>query len=487
MLRSAGRARPSLEDALVHGHWRTTPTGNKKNMADHRPSNNGASGNPRGLRACASGPLKGSAQVPGDKSISHRALIFGALAVGETQIDGLLESDDVRRTAAAMAALGAEVEQTGAGQWRVWGRGIGALREPEDVIDLGNSGTGARLLTGLLAGQGFNTILTGDASLRSRPMARVTLPLAKMGARFVCRSNERLPMMVMGSADLQPIVHEQSVASAQVKTAVLLAGLHAPGETSVIEVAPTRDHTERMLRHFGATVALTKVNGRQCITVTGEPELSGQKVQVPADPSSAAFPAVAGLLVPGSEIRLAGVCRNPLRAGLYDTLVEMGADLTWQAMREEGGEPVGDLVVRAGPLRGIEVPADRAPTMIDEYPVLAMAAACAKGTTIMRGLGELRVKESDRLGAVARGLAACGVDVEEGEDWLIVHGKGKAPRGGGVVASVLDHRIAMSFLVLGLASDQPVVIDDGEPIASSFPSFVGLMGALGADIREVAD
>ncbi len=456
-------------------------------MADNdaeQPAGNRAN---RGLSAHGSGPLRGAAKIPGDKSISHRALMLGALAVGECQIDGLLESDDVLRTAAAMAALGAEVTQTGAGQWRVWGRGVGGLREPEDVIDLGNSGTGARLMAGLLAGQGFNTVLTGDASLRSRPMARVTVPLTKMGARFVGRGGDRLPMMVMGSSDLQPITHEQSVASAQVKTAVLLAGLHAPGETSVIEAAPTRDHTERMLRHFGAQVGVSGDggNGRK-ITLTGQPELAAQAVRVPGDPSSAAFPAVAGLLVPGSEIRLPGLCRNPLRAGLYETLAEMGADLAWEAKREEGGEPVGDLVVRAGPLRGIEVPASRAPTMIDEYPVLAMAAACAQGSTVMRGLGELRVKESDRLGAVARGLVACGVDVEEGDDHLVVHGKGTPPPGGGLVASALDHRIAMSFLVLGLVSQKPVAIDDGEPIASSFPGFVSLMRGLGADLRGAA-
>lgn len=453
-------------------------------MADDQSENTARETEVRGLSAHGSGPLKGNARVPGDKSISHRALIFGALAVGESQIDGLLESDDVLRTAAAMAAMGAEVTQTGMGQWRVWGRGVGGLREPEDVIDLGNSGTGARLMAGLLAGQGFNAVLTGDASLRSRPMARVTVPLMKMGAHFVGRSGSRLPLMVMGSPNLQPITHEQVVASAQVKTAVLLAGLHAPGETSVIESEPTRDHTERMLRHFGAEVEISEdgENGRK-VTLTGQPELAAQAVRVPGDPSSAAFPAVAGLLVPGSEVTMAGICRNPLRAGLYETLAEMGADLSWEKMREEGGEPVGDLVVRGGPLKGIEVPASRAPTMIDEYPVLAMAAACAQGSTVMRGLGELRVKESDRLSAVARGLAACGVDVEEGEDSLVVHGKGTPPRGGGLVASALDHRIAMSFLVLGLVSQAPVTIDDGEPIATSFPSFVALMNELGADIR----
>ncbi len=440
-----------------------------------------------GLTAHESGPLAGSTEVPGDKSISHRALMFGALAVGETQIEGLLESDDVLRTAAAMTALGAEVKRTGDGRWQVWGRGVGGLREPEDVIDLGNSGTGARLITGVLAGQGFNSVLTGDASLRSRPMARVTVPLAKMGAGFVCRSGERLPMMVMGSADLQPIVHEQTVASAQVKSAVLLAGLHAPGETSVLEDVATRDHTERMLRHFGAAVAVGAESGRQRITLTGQPELAGRQVQVPGDPSSAAFLAVAGLLVPGSEVRLVGVGRNPLRTGLFETLAEMGADLQWEAMRNDGGEPVGDLVMRAGPLQGVEVPAARAAAMIDEYPILAMAAACASGSTVMRGLGELRVKESDRLGAVARGLTACGVTVEEGEDTLVVHGGGRPPPGGATVRTDLDHRIAMSFLVLGLVSQNPVGIDDGTPIATSFPNFVALMKTLGADIRGRAD
>ncbi len=428
--------------------------------------------------------LTGAARVPGDKSISHRALMFGALAVGESVVEGLLEGDDVLRTAAAMRALGAEVERLGDGRWRLRGRGVGGLREPAEVLDMGNSGTGARLLMGLVATHPFTTFFTGDASLRSRPMKRVADPLSRMGARFVTRDGGRLPAAVIGTDRPLPLTYELPVASAQVKSAVLLAGLNTPGETTVIEREPTRDHTELMLRAFGAAVRVEDLeDGGRAVTVTGFPELAGRDVVVPADPSSAAFPAVAALLVPGSRIVLQGVGMNPLRTGLYLTLREMGAAITFDNVRHEGGEEVADLIVEASALRGVEVPATRAPSMIDEYPILAVAAACAAGATRMTGLAELRVKESDRLGAMARGLAACGVKVEETEDTLTVHGVGVPPKGGATIAVDLDHRIAMSFLVLGMASEEPVAVDDAESIDTSFPGFAELMNGLGAAIR----
>ncbi|WP_438264065.1 3-phosphoshikimate 1-carboxyvinyltransferase [Aquibaculum sediminis] len=432
------------------------------------------------LTALPSDGLTGSLKVPGDKSISHRALMFGALAVGETKIEGLLEGEDVLRTAAAMRALGAEVIHEGPGRWRVFGRGIGGFGEPDDVLDFGNAGTGARLALGVLAGQPITAFLTGDASLRRRPMGRVMAPLERMGVRFVSREGGRLPLAVTGPETLLPIEYRLPVPSAQVKSAVLLAGLSAPGETVVIEPEPTRDHSERLLQHFGASVAVTDLEDGRRVVLTGQPELQAAPVMVPADPSSAAFPAVAALLLPSSELRLEGVCLNPLRDGVFRTLLEMGADITEENRRVEAGEPVADLRIKSSRLRGIEVPAERAPSMIDEYPILAMAAACAQGRTVMRGLAELRVKESDRLSGVARGLAACGVVVEEGEDSLIVEGCGGRPRGGATIAAELDHRIAMSFLVLGLASEQPVTIDDAAPIATSFPGFPELMRGLGA-------
>jgi 3-phosphoshikimate 1-carboxyvinyltransferase len=430
--------------------------------------------------------LTGTAQVPGDKSISHRALMIGGLAVGETEIHGLLEGEDVLRTAAAMRALGAEIEQGADGIWRIWGRGIGGLTAPADVLDMGNSGTGVRLLMGLLASHPLSAMLTGDASLRSRPMARVAAPLGEMGARIIAGEGCRLPLTIVGTGDALPIRYRVPVPSAQVKSAILLAGLNAPGETTVIEPHPTRDHSETMLRHFGARLTTEPTDEGLAITLTGQPELTGRRVRVPADPSSAAFPAVAALVRPGSRVHLPGVGINPHRCGLFETLREMGADLSFADRREEAGEPVADLVAVGGPLTGIEVPANRAPSMIDEYPILAVAAACARGTTVMQGLGELRVKESDRLAAVARGLAACGVAVEEGADSLVVHGvggrPGARPRGGATVATHLDHRIAMSFLVLGLAAEQPVTVDDAAPIETSFPGFADLMRALGAGI-----
>ncbi len=434
--------------------------------------------------------LAGDITVPGDKSISHRALMFGALAVGETVIHGLLEGEDVHRTAAAMRALGAEVTRDKDGTWHVRGRGIGGLSEPADVLDMGNSGTSARLLLGILATAPFTTFLTGDASLRRRPMARVATPLERIGARFLARGAADgkllLPLAITGTADPLPISYTLPVASAQVKSAILLAGLGTPGETTVIEKAPTRDHTELMLRHFGATVTVAKTPDGSAITVVGQPELSGRSVQVPADPSSAAFPLVAALLIPGSRVTVSNVGLNPRRAGLYDTLREMGADVTISRPRTEAGEPVGDITAAASELKGVEVPPERAPSMIDEYPILAVAASFARGDTKMRGLGELRVKESDRLSAIATGLKACGVEVLVDGDDLIVRGKGA--RAAGLSAGVapipthLDHRIAMSFLVMGLAAQNATVVDDATPIDTSFPGFLALMRGLGADI-----
>lgn len=432
------------------------------------------------LTALPSSSLQGRLRVPGDKSISHRALMFGALAVGETRIEGLLEGEDVLRTAAALRALGAEVERLEPGRWRVAGCGIGGFREAEDVLDFGNAGTGARLMMGLLAGQPITSFLTGDASLRSRPMKRVMQPLERMGVRFVSRQGGRLPLAVIGPDLLMPIEYRLPVPSAQVKSALLLAGLAAPGETVILEPEPTRDHSERMLRHFGAEVAVEDGEEGRRIVLTGQPELTAASLSVPADPSSAAFPAVAALLLPNSEVLLEGVCLNPLRDGLYRTLLEMGADIVRENSRVEAGETVADLRIRSSQLRGIEVPPERAASMIDEYPILAMAAACAEGRTVMRGLAELRVKESDRLAGVARGLAACGVEVEEGPDSLVVQGCGGRPRGGATIAAALDHRMAMSFLILGLASEEPVTIDDASPIGTSFPGFVEVMEKLGA-------
>lgn len=440
----------------------------------------------KSLISLAATPLTGQVRVPGDKSISHRALMFGALAVGQSSIEGLLEGEDVLRTAAAMRALGAEVTRADDGRWTLFGRGVGGLSEPDDVLDMGNAGTGARLLMGLLASHPFTSVFTGDASLRSRPMRRVTDPLSRMGAGFVGRSGGRLPLAVIGTASPIPISYELPVPSAQVKSAVLLAGLNTPGITTVIEREATRDHTELMLKGFGAALSIESLpNGARAISLVGQPELTGRTIKVPADPSSAAFPVVAGLLVGGSAITVAAVGTNPLRCGLYQTLLEMGADITLANARVEAGEPVADLVVRASALTGVDVPPERAPSMIDEYPVLAVAAAFARGTTRMRGLAELRVKESDRLAATARGLQAAGVKLTiEGDD-LIVHGEGGLPEGGATIAVNLDHRIAMSFLVMGMASRRPIRIDDASAIDTSFPGFATLMNGLGAKISAV--
>jgi 3-phosphoshikimate 1-carboxyvinyltransferase len=422
-------------------------------------------------------PLAGTVRVPGDKSISHRALMFGALAVGETRISGLLEGEDVLRTAAAMRALGAEVVQDGPGAWRVAGRGVGGLVEPADVLDMGNSGTAARLLAGILASHPFFSVLTGDASLRSRPMQRVTDPLTACGARFTSRAGGRLPLAVEGARDPLPLEYRVPVPSAQVKSALLLCGLNAPGLTRIEEIEATRDHSENMLCHFGAEVTVQTQGAGRIITLAGQPHLRAADVAVPGDPSSAAFLVVAALLVPGSKVRIEAVGLNPLRCGLFATLREMGAALSVENERVEGGEPVGDLVVSHAKLRGVEVPWERAPSMIDEYPVLAVAAAFAGGTTRMRGLKELRVKESDRLTATAALLSANGVRVEiEGDD-LIVHG-GRPPAGGAKVATHMDHRLAMSALVLGLATPAPVAVDDAAFIDTSFPGFVSLLNGL---------
>lgn len=433
-----------------------------------------------------SGPLSGTAAVPGDKSISHRALIFGAMAVGETRITGLLEGQDVLDTAKAMQAFGAEVVQHGPGAWTVNGVGVGGFQEPSDVIDCGNSGTGVRLIMGTMATTPITATFTGDASLRKRPMGRVTDPLSLFGTRAYGRKGGRLPMTVVGADNPVPVRYALPVASAQVKSAVLLAGLNAPGETVVIEREPTRDHSERMLLGFGATLNVEKTAEGHVITLQGRPELRPQTVAVPRDPSSAAFPVCAALIVEGSDILVPGVSQNLTRNGLYLTLVEMGAAIEFQNPREEGGEPVADLRVRfSDAMKGIEVPPERAPSMIDEYPILSVVAAFATGKTVMRGVKELRVKESDRIDAMARGLEACGVGIEEDEDTLIVHGMGAGGMPGGAVAKThLDHRIAMSFLVAGMAAQKPVSVDDGSPIVTSFPIFEGLMNGLGARIRR---
>ncbi|MBL9062184.1 3-phosphoshikimate 1-carboxyvinyltransferase [Tabrizicola sp.] len=438
------------------------------------------------MKSRKSGPLRGVAEVPGDKSISHRSLIFGAMAVGETRITGLLEGQDVLDTAKAMRAFGATVTRHGEGAWTVGGVGVGGFQEPADVIDCGNSGTGVRLIMGTMATTPITATFTGDASLRKRPMGRVTDPLALFGARAYGRQGGRLPMTIVGAANPVPVRYALPVASAQVKSAVLLAGLNAPGETVVIEKEPTRDHSERMLLGFGAKLSVDRTKEGHVITLTGQPELRPQTVAVPRDPSSAAFPVCAALIVEGSDILVPGVSQNLTRNGLYLTLVEMGALIEFQNPREEGGEPVADLRVRfSGDMKGIEVPPERAPSMIDEYPVLSVVAAFSSGKTVMRGVKELRVKESDRIDAMARGLEACGVRIEEDEDTLIVHGMGPGGvPGGATCATHIDHRIAMSFLVCGLASKAPVGVDDGSPIQTSFPVFEGLMRALGAEIER---
>ncbi len=432
--------------------------------------------------------IAGTIRVPGDKSISHRALMIAAMAVGETAITGLLEGEDVMATAAALDALGVASRRDDDGTWRVSGVGVGGLAEPDRVLDLGNSGTAARLLIGLLATHPFTSFLTGDASLRRRPMARVTEPVARMGAQVLARSGTRLPLALIGAADPVPIAYELPVPSAQIKSAILLAALNTPGETTVIENRPSRDHTELMLRAFGADVRVAnRAAGGHAITISGQPELDVRSIAVPGDPSSAAFPGVAALVVPGSEVTVQGIGLNPTRTGLLQTLSDMGAKIDIAETTDGPGERLGDITFRAGPLHGVDVPAERAPSMIDEYPILAVAASCARGTTRMQGLAELRVKESDRLAAIADGLRTAGVEASIDGDCLIVEGRAGRPPGGGRIASCLDHRIAMSFLVMGLAAEQPIAIDDGGVIDTSFPGFVAMMNRLGAAIAPIDD
>ncbi len=436
------------------------------------------------LISLRSGPLSGSVCVPGDKSISHRALMLGALANGRTRISGLLEGEDVLNTGRVLAALGCPVHRLG-GAWEVLGRGVGGLAQPDRPLDFGNSGTGVRLMMGLVAGNDILVRLVGDASLSRRPMGRVLDPLVRMGVE-VGDGARTLPLSLRGSSDLLPIEYQLPVASAQIKSAILLAGLHAPGATSVIEPEATRDHTERMVRYFGGEVTIGTRDGKRCITVRGNAELEGRSVAVPGDPSSAAFLAAAALMVPQSEIRIEGVLVNPTRTGFYTTLREMGADLVLQNERQQGGEPVADITVRHAKLNGVRVPPERAPSMIDEYPILACLAAYATGETHMAGLAELKVKESDRLAATVAGLKANGVRARSEGDTLCVQG-GRGVPGGGTVETHLDHRIAMAFLTLGLAADRPVTVDDAGIIATSFPEFRGLMQGLGARFAAPED
>ena len=430
-------------------------------------------------------PFTGTARVPGDKSISHRSLILGALTVGETTVEGLLEGEDVLATASALRLMGAHVERDERGVWRINGCGVSGLKEADDVLDLGNAGTGVRLLCGVAAGHPFTTFLCGDRSLSRRPMGRVIEPLEEMGARFLGRSGGRLPLAVTGGDPLLPLHHELRVPSAQVKSAVLLAGLHAPGTTTVVERTPLRDHTERLLRAFGASLEIVPgENGRRSISIAGHPELVPVDIHVPGDPSSAAFLIGLGAALPGATLTVRHVGINPTRTGFFETLKDMGANLAFTDRRELAGEPVADITVEGTVLEGIEVPPERAPSMIDEYPVLAVIAATAEGPTAMRGLAELRVKESDRLAAVTAGLAANGVRVDEERSGLVVHGVAGRPPGGGCVAVNLDHRIAMAFLVMGLLSRDGVAIDDAGAMDTSFPGFTRLLEGLGAEFGD---
>ena len=433
------------------------------------------------LSAHPGAALRGRIRVPGDKSISHRSLILGALAVGRTTVTGLLEGEDVLATGRAMQAFGADVVRTGDGAWTIEGKG--GFSQPADIIDCGNAGTGVRLIMGAAAGFAITATFTGDASLQKRPMGRVLDPLHEMGARYEAKEGGRLPLTLHGG-NLKGLTYRLPMASAQVKSAVLLAGLNATGEVTVIEPEVTRDHTERMLRAFGAKVLIVdEADGRHIRLPAGQ-QLTGTHVEVPGDPSSAAFPIVAAIITPGSEVTVEGVMLNSSRTGLFDCLVEMGADLTIENRREAGGEEVGDIVARHSALKGIVVPPERAPSMIDEYPILAIAAAFATGETVMRGVVEMRLKESDRIALMAAGLEACGVDVEEEPEGFIVRGTGQPPRGGGMVETHGDHRIAMSHLILGLAAQSPVKVDEPGMIATSFPTFAALMRGLGGEIAE---
>jgi len=432
-----------------------------------------------------SGALQGTVFVPGDKSISHRALILGALAEGQTQVSGLLESEDILCTARVLQQLGADVRKEG-GNWIVTGSGLGGLTEPAAPLDFGNSGTGARLMMGVVAGHPIRAVFTGDESLKKRPMGRVLEPLKKMGLQIEEEGRATLPLTLAGSSGLVPVEYRLPVPSAQVKSAILLAGLLTSGRTSVIETEKTRDHTEKMLAYFGAAVSSALVEGGIRISVEGGKALQGKPVTVPGDPSSAAFLAAAAILCPGSDVLIRNVLINPTRTGFYETLKEMGASLSFENERELNGEPVADLRARASRLRGVHVPAERAPSMIDEYPILAVLAAFAEGNTVMDGLAELRVKESDRLEATVAGLSACGVRAEARGDTLAVTGSWQV-KGGGLIATHMDHRLAMAFLVLGLGAEEPVTVDDASMIATSFPEFGGVMQTLGASFEEAVE
>ncbi|WP_018182307.1 3-phosphoshikimate 1-carboxyvinyltransferase [Kaistia granuli] len=439
---------------------------------------------PAPLTATAMGPLSGRVRVAGDKSISHRALMLGALAIGETTIDGLMESDDILATVSAMRAFGALVTRSAPGAWRVRGLGVGGFLEPEDVIDFGNAGTGVRLAMGLVGSQAIAATFSGDAMLRGRSFSRFLDPLRRMGVQAITRSNDRLPMTIKGPDVTLPLEYRMPVASAQVKSAVLLAGLNTPGVTTIIEPVATRDHTERMLTAFGAAIEIDRnEDGERIVRLEGRRDLRAQAIAIPGDPSLAAFPLVAALLVEGSDLTIESVLLNPMRSGLIETLVEMGGDIRISNRRALGGEEVGDIHVRGSRLKGVVVPPERAPAMIDEYPLLAIAAAFAEGTTMMDGLGELRMKASDRIAVVAAGLAANGITVEEGPESLAVTG-GAPSIGGGRVTTRLDPRVAMSFLVLGLAGHAGVTIDDFGPVQTSFPEFQSLMSGLGAHFEK---
>jgi len=443
---------------------------------------------PTVMRALRSSSLKGVVSIPGDKSISHRSLILGALAIGQTRIMGLLEGQDVLDTAKAMVAFGAVVEKNDQSEWLVDGVGVGGFAEPSTVVDCGNSGTGVRLIIGAMSTTPINATFTGDHSLNSRPMERVTNPLSKFGVTTFGRSRGRLPMTVIGARSPIPVKYDVPVPSAQVKSALLLAALNAPGETIITEKETTRDHTERMLSSFGADISVENISNRRSIKLCGHSELNGQNICVPSDPSSAAFPICAAIIVEGSDILVPNITLNETRAGLYKTLIEMGANLSFENEREESGEPVADIRACFSPdMKGVEVPPERAASMIDEYPILSVVAANATGKTIMRGVKELRVKESDRIDVMAKGLRANGVFVDEGEDWWVVKGNGMGSvKGGSICQTFLDHRIAMSFLVLGLSSQNYVEIDDCLPIKTSFPNFIELMLEIGANM-EVRD
>ncbi len=430
--------------------------------------------------------LKGTFSVPGDKSISHRALILGGLAIGQTEIQNILEADDVIQTAEALEAMGTIVDRNvGQKTWCITGRGIGGLREPKNVLDLKNSGTGVRLLMGLVSTHPIQVHFTGDSSLRSRPMGRISFPIQKMGAQVIAREKNWLPLTIIGTKYPMPITYELPIPSAQVKSAILLAGLNAPGETTVIENYPSRDHTELMLRHFGAKITIEdKTNTRRLITLLGQPELEAQKLKIPGDPSSAAFPIVAALITPNSKITLKNVGINPLRTGLLETLLEMGGRIQIRNKRKKAGEAVGDLIVESSELKGVVIPPTRAPSMIDEFPILSIAAAKAKGTTQMLGLSELRLKESDRLSAIAEGLKICGTQVKIEKNNLIVRGAEKIIPNDAEIKTQMDHRIAMSFLIMGMAANSPIHIDDGDFIKSSFPNFIDNMNKLGGKISK---